>query len=171
VASHIPPNSKADFSRCNHNPNKHSTEANGSNKLKKIFLNPARSLRITKNFINTEKFTMVKAIKAPKLTRLTTVAKSTTIASNEIMPTKKIEYKGVPNRAFTEPNTFWLNTPSRPMIYSNRDALACEAKPDAKAFMICTVNSADWKNTPPTYSAISGKASRSRLDDLALSYR
>ncbi len=47
---------------------------------------------------------------------------------------------------------------SRPITYSRRDTLACEARPEASVLMKVAHRKIDWNSLPPTYSAISGSA-------------
>ena len=55
---------------------------------------------------------------------------------------------------------------SRPITYSRRDTLACEARPDANVFTNVVQRKIDWNSLPPTYSAISGSAASGSLKRL-----
>ncbi|MNH26417.1 hypothetical protein D3C81_1685510 [compost metagenome] len=47
---------------------------------------------------------------------------------------------------------------SRPITYSRRDTLVCEARPEAMVLITVQAMKIDWNSLPPTYRAISGSA-------------
>lgn len=109
--------------------------------------------------------TNVNAVNAPKLMNDVDVLTSRASATSPTIPVRTMPNTGVANFGWSLPNTRG-STPSRPIAYISRDALACAAIPDANCATTRPARKNDAKRLPPIVVAISNAADDSSVNAL-----